>query len=101
MTAKRIVAHFGVKTLDIIETSSDRLIEVPGIAKKRVDPRDAQRERASRLRGVKRLQKLSCSQSLLVNNQVGRAPPHRKSDSTKERREPLCLSVVSSSWRIP
>ncbi len=37
MTAKRIVTHFGVETLDIIETSSDRLIEVPGIAKKRVE----------------------------------------------------------------
>ena len=37
MTAKRIVAHFGVETLDMIETSSDRLIEVPGIAKKRVE----------------------------------------------------------------
>lgn len=37
MTAKRIVAHFGLSTLDIIEEHSDRLIEVPGIAQKRVE----------------------------------------------------------------
>jgi exodeoxyribonuclease V alpha subunit len=37
VTAKRIVAHFGLETLDIIEEQSDRLIEVPGIAQKRVD----------------------------------------------------------------
>jgi exodeoxyribonuclease V alpha subunit len=36
VTAKRIVAHFGLETLDIIETQIQRLIEVPGIAKKRV-----------------------------------------------------------------
>jgi exodeoxyribonuclease V alpha subunit len=36
MTAKRIVAHFGLETLDIIEQSCSRLIEVPGIAQKRV-----------------------------------------------------------------
>lgn len=36
VTAKRIVAHFGLETLDIIETQIERLIEVPGIAKKRV-----------------------------------------------------------------
>jgi len=36
VTAKRIVAHFGLETLDIIETQIDRLIEVPGIGKKRV-----------------------------------------------------------------
>ncbi|MFM7602409.1 MAG: AAA family ATPase, partial [Pseudanabaena sp.] len=33
VTAKRIVAHFGLDTLDIIENEIDRLIEVPGIAK--------------------------------------------------------------------
>ncbi|GAC1306420.1 MAG: ATP-dependent RecD-like DNA helicase [Ktedonobacteraceae bacterium] len=37
MTAKRIVAHFGVETLDVIEEHSERLIEVPGIAHKRVE----------------------------------------------------------------
>jgi len=37
VTAKRIVAHFGLETLDIIEEHSDRLIEVAGIAQKRVD----------------------------------------------------------------
>jgi exodeoxyribonuclease V alpha subunit len=37
VTAKRIVAHFGLETLEIIEEQSDRLIEVPGIAQKRVD----------------------------------------------------------------
>jgi exodeoxyribonuclease V alpha subunit len=36
VTAKRIVAHFGLETLEIIESQIDRLIEVPGIAKKRV-----------------------------------------------------------------
>jgi len=37
MTAKRIVAHFGLETLDIIEEHSERLIEVPSIAHKRVE----------------------------------------------------------------
>ncbi len=37
VTAKRIVAHFGLETLDIIEESCFRLIEVPGIAQKRVE----------------------------------------------------------------
>jgi exodeoxyribonuclease V alpha subunit len=36
VTAKRIVAHFGLETLEIIENQIDRLVEVPGIAKKRV-----------------------------------------------------------------
>jgi exodeoxyribonuclease V alpha subunit len=36
VTAKRIVAHFQLETLDIIENQIERLIEVPGIAKKRV-----------------------------------------------------------------
>jgi exodeoxyribonuclease V alpha subunit len=36
VTAKRIVAHFGLETLDIIEHQIDRLSEVPGIAHKRV-----------------------------------------------------------------
>lgn len=36
VTAKRIVAHFGLDTLSVIETQIDRLHEVPGIAKKRV-----------------------------------------------------------------
>ena len=36
VTAKRIVRHFKEETLDIIENQIDRLIEVPGIAKKRV-----------------------------------------------------------------
>ena len=35
-TAKRIVAHFGLQTLDIVENQIERLVEVPGIAKKRV-----------------------------------------------------------------
>lgn len=35
-TAKRIVAHFGLETLEIIENHIERLVEVPGIAKKRV-----------------------------------------------------------------
>lgn len=36
VTAKRIVAHFGLETLDIIERQIERLVEVPGIGKKRV-----------------------------------------------------------------
>jgi len=36
VTAKRIVDYFGLDTLEIIETQIERLIEVPGIAKKRV-----------------------------------------------------------------
>ncbi|MGF1522510.1 MAG: AAA family ATPase, partial [Leptolyngbyaceae cyanobacterium] len=36
ITAKRIVAYFGLETLDIIENQIERLVEVPGIAKKRV-----------------------------------------------------------------
>lgn len=36
VTAKRIVAHFGLETLDVIEQEIERLQEVPGIAKKRV-----------------------------------------------------------------
>ena len=35
VTAKRIVAHFGLETLDIIEAQGERLIEVPGIGQKR------------------------------------------------------------------
>lgn len=37
ITAQRIVARFGLDTLKIIENQSERLIEVPGIAKKRVE----------------------------------------------------------------
>ena len=36
-TAKRIVAHFGEKTLDTFEHHPERLLEVPGIAKKKLD----------------------------------------------------------------
>ena len=36
MTAKRIVAHYGLETLEIIEQSCSRLIEVPGIGERRV-----------------------------------------------------------------
>jgi exodeoxyribonuclease V alpha subunit len=36
VTANRIVAHFGLETLDIIDNQIERLIEVPGIGKKRV-----------------------------------------------------------------
>ncbi len=35
-TAKRIVAHFGLDTLDVIEHHTERLIEVAGIAHKRI-----------------------------------------------------------------
>jgi exodeoxyribonuclease V alpha subunit len=36
VTARRIVAHFGLETLNVIENEIERLQEVPGIAKKRV-----------------------------------------------------------------
>ncbi len=36
VTARRIVGHFGLETLDIIENQIERLIEVQGIAKKRI-----------------------------------------------------------------
>jgi exodeoxyribonuclease V alpha subunit len=36
VTAKRIVKHFGLDTLEIIENQIERLIEVPGIASKRI-----------------------------------------------------------------
>jgi exodeoxyribonuclease V alpha subunit len=36
VTAKRIVTHFGLETLDVIEQSCSRLSEVPGIGHKRV-----------------------------------------------------------------
>ena len=36
VTARRIVAHFGLDALEIIENQSKRLSEVPGIGKKRV-----------------------------------------------------------------
>ena len=36
LTAKRIVKHFGLETLEIIENQIERLSEVPGIAAKRI-----------------------------------------------------------------
>jgi exodeoxyribonuclease V alpha subunit len=36
VTARRIVAHFGLETLEVIESQIERLREVPGIAQKRV-----------------------------------------------------------------
>jgi len=36
VTAQRIVRHFGIETLDVIETTPQRLIEVPGVGQKRV-----------------------------------------------------------------
>ncbi|MCB9158623.1 MAG: AAA family ATPase [Caldilineaceae bacterium] len=36
VTAKRIVRHFGVETLNVIEETPDRLHEVPGVGPKRV-----------------------------------------------------------------
>lgn len=34
-TAKKIVAHFGMQTLDILKQSSERMLEVPGVGKHR------------------------------------------------------------------
>jgi len=36
VTASRIVAHFGLDTLEVIENQIERLVEVKGIAKKRI-----------------------------------------------------------------
>ena len=36
VTARRIVAHFKLETLEIIESQIERLVEVPGIGKKKV-----------------------------------------------------------------
>lgn len=36
IVAKRIVTHFGMDTLEIIESQIERLIEVPGIAKRKI-----------------------------------------------------------------
>ena len=36
VTAKRIVAHFGLETLEVIEQQCSHLIEVPGIGERRV-----------------------------------------------------------------
>ncbi len=36
VTAKRIVTHFGLETLEVIEHACSRLIEVPGIGERRV-----------------------------------------------------------------
>jgi exodeoxyribonuclease V alpha subunit len=36
VTAKRITKHFGIETLEIIESDAGRLIEVPGVGQKRV-----------------------------------------------------------------
>lgn len=37
VTAKRIVNHFGLETLDIIENNVERLTEIKGIGKKRIE----------------------------------------------------------------
>jgi len=34
-TAKRIVAHFGIETLNVIEQTPERLVEVPGVGRQR------------------------------------------------------------------
>ena len=36
-TAKRIVAHFGIDTLDVIEQTPERLIEVPSVGRGRME----------------------------------------------------------------
>ncbi|GAB3234766.1 ATP-dependent RecD-like DNA helicase [Glycomyces halotolerans] len=36
-TAEKIVAHFGERTLEVIDTEADRLIEVPGLGPKRTE----------------------------------------------------------------
>ena len=36
-TAKRIVAHFGIETLNVIEQTPERLVEVPGVGRHRTE----------------------------------------------------------------
>ncbi len=36
VTARRIVAHFGLETLEVIEEEPERLLEAPGVGRKRV-----------------------------------------------------------------
>ena len=50
--AKRIVNHFGIKSLDIIEKSSDRLSEVPGIGQKRIQSIKAAWDEQKEVRSV-------------------------------------------------
>lgn len=50
--AKRIVEQFGTDTLEIIETDVQRLLEVPGIGKKRVDKIAESWERQKEIKNV-------------------------------------------------
>lgn len=50
--AKRIVQQFGKETLDIIETDCGRLLEVPGIGKKRVEKIRESWERQKEIKNV-------------------------------------------------
>lgn len=50
--AKRIVQQFGKETLDVIETDCGRLLEVPGIGKKRVEKIRESWERQKEIKNV-------------------------------------------------
>ena len=50
--AKRIVYQFGTETLEVIETDPRRLLEVPGIGKKRVDQIQESWERQKEIKNV-------------------------------------------------
>lgn len=50
--AKRIVRQFGTETLEVIETDIKRLLEVPGIGKKRVDQIAESWERQKEIKNV-------------------------------------------------
>ncbi|MCI8465537.1 MAG: ATP-dependent RecD-like DNA helicase [Lachnospiraceae bacterium] len=50
--AKRIVKHFGTDTLDVIESEIDRLLEVPGIGKRRVEQIKEGWERQKEIKNV-------------------------------------------------
>ena len=50
--AKKIVQQFGTDTLEIIETDVKRLLEVPGIGKKRVDKITESWERQKEIKNV-------------------------------------------------
>ena len=64
VTAKRIVAKFGEETLDIIEKDPEKLREVPGLGKKRIDSLVAEwREQSALRHTMLRLQTLGITPS--------------------------------------
>ena len=58
--AGRIVRQFGKDTLEIIESEPDRLLEVPGIGKKRVDRIKKSWEEQKEIKNIMLFLRLSC-----------------------------------------